>query len=201
MMEVEKKIPPQKVGTEFLASSHFSIGQEQRWLPNHDPMVYQSTFKKDYPPLPLQKRERVPSPTATGIMHKDTRYTDQVSITRSHFIEKPIPNEKLPDPSYVLRKTNFKMDSDKKLDSFQTTHKEYFPVQPLDAAKSFPPNGKTEWMKSHIPQGWLVIYMCKVFSNCNFKFIRLINQSVNPILIQVYPHVSTCVFLGRPRFL
>ena len=153
MMQVAKKIPQQKVGPDFLAASHFSISQEERWVPSHDPMAYKSTFKKDYPPLPLQKRERIPSPAPAGIMHKDNRYADHVSLTRSHFVEKPLPNEEHSDASYALRKTNFKMDSDKKLKSFQTTHKEYFPVRPLEEAKNSPLNGKTEWMKSHIPQG------------------------------------------------
>ena len=60
MAEVVNKIPVQKAGSEFLVASHFTISHEDRWSPSKDPLVYKSTFKKDYPPLPLTKRERIP---------------------------------------------------------------------------------------------------------------------------------------------
>ncbi|KAK3709148.1 hypothetical protein QZH41_018064, partial [Actinostola sp. cb2023] len=152
MIETTNKITSPKTGTQFLASSHFQISNDSRWGPSHDPEAYKSIFKKDYPPLPLTKRDRIASPKPAGIMHYDHRYGDNTSLTKSHFVEKPLTKRAQGD-SYALRKTNFKADSDEKLKSFQTTHKEYFPVRPLHEAKVMPSTSKTEWMRSYIPQG------------------------------------------------
>ena len=154
MIEAENKIQTQKTGAEFLAASHFTISNDSRWGPRHDSQAYKSIFKIDYPPLPLTKRSRVPSPPPAGIMHKDDRYADSISLTKSHFVKKPFSKRTQEDfASYALRKTNFKGDSDVKLKSFQTTHQEYFPVKPLQEAKTHPSTTKAEWMKSCIPQG------------------------------------------------
>lgn len=153
MAEVVNKIPVQKSGPEFLVASHFTISHEDRWAPSKDPHVYKSTFKKDYPPLPLTKRERIPSPSPATIMHKDGRYNDKCSMTRGHFVEKPLGKQDYANSTYALTKTNFKMDSDRLLKSFQTTHKDYYPVRPLDEAKNPAPTGKSNWMRSYIPQG------------------------------------------------
>ncbi|EDO34290.1 predicted protein [Nematostella vectensis] len=153
MIETQNKIQAPKSGPEFLSASHFSISQEDRWGPGRDPKAYQSIFKKDYPPLPLTKRGRIPSPPPAGIMHKDDRYADHASLTRTHFVEKPLKKTQYSGSEYALRKTNFKMDSDTQLKSFDTTHKEYFPVRSLSNAQNPAGTGKTEWMKSSIPQG------------------------------------------------
>jgi hypothetical protein len=154
MIKTENKIETQKTGPEFLAMSHFSISNDSRWGPRHDPEAYKSIFKIDYPHLPLTKRGRIPSPPPACIMHKDDRYANNSSLTKSHFIEKPLAKRVKDDlGSYALRKTNFKTDSDSKLLSFQTTHKEYFPVRPLHEAKTHPSTTKAEWMRSFIPQG------------------------------------------------
>ena len=166
MTEAANKIPAQKTGSEFLVSSHFTISHEDRWAPSRDPLAYQSIFKKDYPPLPLTKRERIPSPSPAQIMHKDQRYADHCSMTRSQFVEKPLNPLKDQDAAYALTKTNFKMDSDKKLKSFQTTHKEYFPVRPVEDARN--PAGKKEWMRSHIPQG-TNYFQCHKMTWCRCK--------------------------------
>lgn len=152
MIETPNKISQPKTGTDFLASSHFTISNDSRWGPKHDSEAYKSIFKRDYLPLPLTKRERIPSPDPAGIMHQDSRYGDNNSITKSHFREKTLVRQ-TPRDSYELRRTNFKGDSDEKLKSFATTHKEYFPVRQLLEAKSTPSTGKTEWMRSCIPQG------------------------------------------------
>lgn len=55
-----------------------------------------------------------------------------------------------------LRRTNFKMETDEKMMSFETTHGEYFPVRVLDKFR----NSKADWrmkMQSCIPQGKLVL--------------------------------------------
>ena len=153
MAEVINKIPAQKTGSEFLVASHFTISHEDRWAPSQDPHVYKSTFKKDYPPLPLTKRERIPSPSPATIMHKDARFNDKCSMTRGHFVEKPLEKRDYQNSTSALTKTNFKMDSDRQLKSFHTTHKEYYPVRPLDEAKNPASTGKTDWMRSYIPQG------------------------------------------------
>ena len=153
MAEVVNKIPVQKTGSEFLVASHFTISHEDRWSPSKDPHVYKSTFKKDYPPLPLTKRERIPSPSPATIMHKDGRYNDKCSMTRGHFVEKTPEQQDYQNSTSSLTKTNFKMDSDRQLKSFQTTHKEYYPVRSLDEAKNPAASGKRDWMRSYIPQG------------------------------------------------
>ena len=153
MTELMNKIPAQKTGSEFLVSSHFTISHEDRWAPNKDPQVYKSTFKKDYPPLPLTKRERIPSPSPATIMHKDDRYNDKCSMTRGHFVEKSLGKQAYANSTSALTRTNFKMDSDRQLRSFQTTHKEYYPVRPLDEAMNPAATGKSDWMRSYIPQG------------------------------------------------
>lgn len=157
MAELIHKIPAQKTGPEFLAASHFTISHEDRWAPHKDPHVYKSTFKKDYPPLPLTKRERIPSPSPAVIMHKDGRYNDKCSMTRGHFVEKSLEKQDQENSTYALTKTNFKMDSDSQLKSFQTTHKEYYPVRPLNEARNPAATGKSDWMRSCIPQGVLVV--------------------------------------------
>lgn len=153
MTELMNKIPAQKTGSEFLVASHFTISHEDRWAPNKDPQVYKSTFKKDYPPLPLTKRERIPSPSPATIMHKDDRYNDKCSMTRGHFVEKSLGKQAYANSTSALTRTNFKMDSDSQLKSFQTTHKEYYPVRPLDEARNPAATGKSDWMRSYIPQG------------------------------------------------
>lgn len=155
MAEVMNKIPTQKTGPEFLAASHFTISHEDRWAPSKDPHVYKSTFKKDYPPLPLTKRERIPSPSPATIMHKDGRYNDKCSMTRGHFVEKPLGKQDYANSTSALTKTNFKMDSDQQLKSFQTTHKEYYPVRSLNEARNPAATGKSDWMRSYLPQGEL----------------------------------------------
>ena len=199
MMETANKIPVQKTGSEFLVSSHFTISHEDRWAPSRDPEAYKSIFKKDYPPLPLTKRERIPSPAPAQIMHKDGRYADHCSLTRSHFVEKPLSQTDYQNSTYGLTKTNFKMDSDKQLKSFQTTHKEYFPVRSLGDAKNSAKTGKKDWMRSHIPQGMMYtsLFLSDVF---NFMMGRvwgrgvkrdqeLINTQKNP-LNPVFPPFS-----------
>lgn len=153
MTDLINKIPAQKTGTEFLVASHFTISHEDRWAPSKDPLVYKSTFKKDYPPLPLTKRERIPSPSPATIMHKDDRYNDKCSMTRGHFVGKNPEKQNYANSTSTLTKTNFKMDSDRQLKSFQTTHKEYYPVRPLDEARNPAATGKKDWMSSYIPQG------------------------------------------------
>lgn len=157
MTDLINKIPAQKTGTEFLVASHFTISHEDRWAPSKDPLVYKSTFKKDYPPLPLTKRERIPSPSPATIMHKDDRYNDKCSMTRGHFVGKNPEKQNYANSTSTLTKTNFKMDSDRQLKSFQTTHKEYYPVRPLDEARNPAATGKKDWMRSYIPQGMLFL--------------------------------------------
>lgn len=89
-------------------------------------------------------------------MHKDGRYNDKCSMTRGHFVEKSLGERDQENSTYALTKTNFKMDSDSQLKSFQTTHKEYYPVRPLKEARNPAATGKSDWMRSYIPQGVLV---------------------------------------------
>ena len=82
------KIPALKTGLDFLASSHFDIGKESKWLSNNDPLAYKSTFKHDYLPLKGKKSKLADIPPPAGIMQKDSRCHEISSITRQLFLLK-----------------------------------------------------------------------------------------------------------------
>lgn len=155
--ETANKIPEPKHGTDFLASSHFKIGHEPSWLIEQDLKAYRSTFKNDYPPQPLGKKDKTVLLPPADIMHIDKRMADQyISVTKDQFGPKQINRAghgKLPHSS---RATNFKMDADEKLKSFKTTHNEYFYEKTLQDAKE----GYLgrDWSKSYIPQGMATSY-------------------------------------------
>lgn len=142
-------IEEQPTRTEFLASSHFKISQ--------DPYVTQpslkSVFKVDYPPWDIHSKPpgAIP-PKPAEIFQKDDRYFNiKASETRKEyeyrFLEKPA----IISDADKLRGTNFKMDRDKRFNSFQTTHNAEFPPKEMSQYTSaVPTNDK---MKSYIPQG------------------------------------------------
>ncbi len=150
--ETLNKIPPPKHGTEFLASTHFKIGHEPQWSVNQDPAAYRSTFKKDYPPQPIEKREKTKLLPPADIMHRDEKIgDDHYSVTRQHYGLKPLSKTGYGNLPYSLTATNFKMDADEKIKSFRTTHNEYFYEK---SAKDLQDKSSMkDWTKSHIPQG------------------------------------------------
>eukprot|EP00794_Sanderia_malayensis_P009775 gene9775-10774_t len=150
--ETVNKIPTSKNPTEFLASSHFKIGQEPRWLANNNPAAYRSTFKNDYPPQPLGQRHKPKLLQPADIMHKDETIGDNhFSVTKEHYDLKPLYKTGLGDLPYSLTATNFKMDADEKIKSFDTTHNTYFYEKPLKDIRD--KSEMKDWTKSHIPQG------------------------------------------------
>ncbi|XP_070542152.1 stabilizer of axonemal microtubules 5-like [Ptychodera flava] len=139
------QIPAPLTGNEFLASSHFKIGHDRRLAKS---ARRRSTFKKDYLPPPINAGRPPASepPAPADVMHKDQFKTmDDVSETHTSFQDKgygkvPMCNS--------LTTTNYKMDADKRIDSFRTTHSLYFTRKPMSKAKQ-----KDSPMKSYIPDG------------------------------------------------
>ena len=156
------KITQPKTGTDFLASSHFKIGLEPKWLAHEDPLAYRSTFKKDYPPQPLTCTVISQLPPPAEIMHNDPRIADHhCSVTRNHFEPKSFSKQGYGNITYSLTKTNFKMDADKKIKSFRTTHDDYFSPKSLREAKNSP--ATCDWLTSNIPQGkYKTFYTLKI---------------------------------------
>ncbi len=151
-LETSNKIEMPKHGTEFLASSHFKIGQEPRWLANSNPAAYRSTFKNDYPPQPIGKRNKTKLLPPADIMHRDEKIGDNhFSVTREHYGHKPLNKTGYGNLPYSLTATNFKMDADEKIKSFSTTHSEYFYEKSLKDVQD--KSAMKDWTKSHIPQG------------------------------------------------
>jgi len=141
------KIPALKTGTDFLSSSHFHIGNEPLWLVNQNPAAYRSTFKSDYLPRLRQKAGLVSIPPPADMMHKDNRILDQCSVTRKEFIPKQICDGNYSRNS--LTKTNFKMDRDYRIETFQTTQEACYPAKLICRKTEI----SSKPMASHIPQG------------------------------------------------
>lgn len=140
------KIPPIKTGIEFLASSHFHIGNENRWFSKKDPLAYKSTFKNDYTTQNIRKHGPVRIPPPSEIMHKDNRMLDQCSVTRQQFVPKVVQDDNYFKNS--LTKTNFKMDRDDRIEAFETTHGVYYTAKTLAKKDEL-----SNLMESHICHG------------------------------------------------
>ncbi|XP_033107008.1 uncharacterized protein LOC117108925 isoform X2 [Anneissia japonica] len=138
------QIPPTLDGQAFLAASHFKIGYDRRLSRS---ATKRSTFSKDYSFHSHYGRSpaAVP-PVPAEVMHRAEEVgISDVTETLHSFGSKPY--SKLP-PCASLTKTNFKMNADKSIDSFKTTHSKMYPPKPLSQSlpMSFP-------MKSYVPQG------------------------------------------------
>lgn len=151
-MDIANKSQVQRHGTQFLARSHFKIGHEPKWLASNNPGAFRSTFKNDYPPQDLRERESLTHLPPAKIMHKDTRLGEyHTSVTRDHYGPKELIKTGYRNLPYALSTTNFKMDADKKIDSFKTTHCDHYYEKSLKDAKNS--SAREDWTKSHIPQG------------------------------------------------
>ncbi|CAK8697325.1 stabilizer of axonemal microtubules 5-like [Clavelina lepadiformis] len=142
-------IPTPLKGQDFLASSHYKISHDERFIPD----TLKSTFHKDYvPPQSNLKIEALLPPKPSEFMHQDlTKIDSNVSETREAYPPKETIHDDTRDKYSSLYKTNFKMNSDSRIDVFSTSHDEYFkpiPTAPTDVSKL----GKV-WMKSSLPQG------------------------------------------------
>lgn len=151
-MSITNKIQVPKHGTQFLANSHFKIGHEPQWLANRNPGAFKSTFKDDYTPQDIGEREKTTQLPPAKIMHKDARIGEHhLSVTRDHYGPKELSKTSYQNMPYALSTTNFKMDADEKINSFRTTHGDYYYEKSLQDAKNS--STRKDWTKSHIPQG------------------------------------------------
>jgi len=147
---LKTKASAPKTGIEFLASSHFEIGKEPKWLSPTDPNAYKSTFQSDYPQRKLGRIGLANITPPALIMHKDDSICDQTSLTRKQFTN---PGQRdVTHTGKSLTKTNFKMDRDDRIKTFLTTSDKYY--QPPCVEKLNMKSLNTEFkMESHIPQG------------------------------------------------
>lgn len=142
-------VAPQPVGTKFLASSHFTISQDNSVTKGS----LKSIFKKDYVPWEINsKPDAAKPPRPAAILQKDDRYfNERSSETKQQYEYHDLPKPELRDISHTLGATNFKMDADHRLNSFQTTHNlDYTPKQCSATLRGVP---KQKPMESFIPQG------------------------------------------------
>ena len=141
-------MPAQKVGVDFLASSHFTISQDESVRKES----LKSVFKKDYVPWEINSKPpgAIP-PRPADILQADERYFNQkASETKQAYEPYEINKPELRDIRHKLGATNFKMDSDPRLNSFQTTHNRDYTPKSGDASQLQLPNNP---MRSYIPQG------------------------------------------------
>ncbi|XP_038072133.1 testis-expressed protein 45-like [Patiria miniata] len=137
-------IPAQLKGKDFLSSSHFRIGNDRRLSRS---ALRRSTFTKDYIAHEHYGRVAASDPPAPAdVMHRDPHQGSQ-NTTESNlaFTGRSIPKVQM---CLKLNKTNFKMDTDERVDVFHTTHASHYNPKPL--SKSFPFDNA---MKSYVPQG------------------------------------------------
>ena len=146
ILELPNKISPVKTGIDFLVSSHFQIGNDRN--KSHDPFSYKSTFQIDYPLQKVEKLQFSSIPPPASIMHGDARFLEHCSINKEYFNPVALPEKTFSKNS--LTKTNFKMDRDSRIDSFQTTNNLYHYPMYVDMKSK---NLKQDPMKSYIPQG------------------------------------------------
>lgn len=151
-MHIKNKFPPKLTTLEFLTSSHFKIGMEPKWLCRNDPLAYKSTIKQDYPPKFKKKTELAEMPPSAAIMHKDDAIHDQCSVTHKEFTKKD--NIQKSNPCQSLTKTNFKMDIDDRIKSFETTQRSCYRSDGVIRKKDINcVEVANNHLKSYIPQG------------------------------------------------
>nr|XP_002120880.1 testis-expressed protein 45-like [Ciona intestinalis] len=143
-------IPAPLHGQEFLASSHYKISHDERFIP----ASLKSTFHKDYvPPISNLKPGAALPPRPSEFMHRDVaKINTKISETCQAFPAKTSTHDDPRDKYSSLYKTNFKLDSDKRIDTFSTTHERYYKPNPIGSQSTLPNLG-SRWMKSTFPQG------------------------------------------------
>jgi len=142
-------IPAQLSGPEFLRSSHFRVSNDDRIIHN----AMKTTFHKDFPSPPTKITPPAQPPKPADFMHKDLEKINmRTSETTQSFPEKRALIDDLPDKYTALYKTHFKMNSDERIDAFQTTQSLHFKPKDFVTAVDNSHLGKN-LRKSHIPQG------------------------------------------------
>lgn len=149
-MSVPTKLPPIKTGIDFLASSHFTIGKEPALLADSK-NAYTSTVMADYPEQHVDKVGLCQLPPRAQIFTGDSTHVDSCSVTRSEFVQKPYARTDYSGQSYAKTETNFKPDSDHRIETFRTTNADtHVPFANQVEKSGF---DAMEWKRSHIPQG------------------------------------------------
>ena len=138
-----------KVDTEFLASSHFTIAQDNKI----NQRKQTSVFQHDYVPWEMDnKLSSAKPPKLAEVIQKDDRYfNEKASETKQAYEYRALSKPELRDASGKLGATNFKMDSDPRLNCFQTTHNCDYTPKGSAAYKRTSPQSNA--MQSFIPQG------------------------------------------------
>uniref|UniRef100_H2Z8W0 Uncharacterized protein n=1 Tax=Ciona savignyi TaxID=51511 RepID=H2Z8W0_CIOSA len=143
-------IPAPLHGQEFLASSHYKISHDDRFISD----ALKSTFHKDYvPPIVNLKPEAALPPKPSEFMHRDVeKISTKVSETCQAFPAKKSVHDDPRDKYSSLYRTNFKLDSDSRIDTFSTTHERYYKPTPQGSLPALSNLG-SRWMRSNFPQG------------------------------------------------
>ena len=130
-----------------LTGSHFKLGPEPRDIKP----AMQTTFNRDYPGWETQFTPSAKPPKPADVLGADLQYfNNKLSETRMQFN----PHKHEPHAAVdtnKLRATNFKMDRDDRIESFNTTHnQDYIPHGSAGVKRGAP---KYDNRKSYIPQG------------------------------------------------
>lgn len=141
-------VPVALHGQDFLASSHYKISHDERFIPD----ALKSTFHKDYIPLKdICKPEAALPPKPSQFMHKDEdKINMKLTETCLAFPVKQSINDDHRDKYDSLYRTNFKMDSDLRIAAFNTTQEHYY--QPKLMNQNSVTKLTRSWMKSQLPQ-------------------------------------------------
>ncbi|XP_065836185.1 uncharacterized protein [Oscarella lobularis] len=151
------RLPYQPKGRDFLAASHFRVGNDSRFTTS--PTAMRSTFTIDYPPRDprLSHRSAVPAPEPADLMHADKRTqqrgNENNSETTTSFRKHDVHQPKFKSVSSGYE-TNFRMHADPSIvgAGFRTTHDVYFPSRDLAAARQ-PVDEALSTMRSYVPEG------------------------------------------------
>ncbi|XP_071499494.1 stabilizer of axonemal microtubules 5-like [Diadema antillarum] len=142
---ISDKVSAPLTGKDFLVASHYRIGNDKRLSKS---ATRRSTFKKDYVAHRSYGREAAAEPPApAAVMHKDVT-AGTSDTTETHASYKGIFLPKV-NQCKALTKTNFMMDSDRRIESFLTSHSQEF-QSPRGVTRSLP---NAEPMRSYVPQG------------------------------------------------
>ncbi len=145
----KSNLEPSKVSTNFLAASHFTISQDDSVTKGS----LKSIFKKDYVPWDINaKPDAAKPPKPANVLQTDDRYfNEKSSETRQQYEPHEITKPEMRNITNKLGATNFKMDADRRLNTFQTTHNsDYQPKQSSSYERGAP---KQDPLQSFIPQG------------------------------------------------
>ena len=145
MEEIKAKLPPRLDTQTKLSMSHFTIGKEPMWLKDVAEM-YRTTFQSHYPPKCLAKVGVIKQPPTANIFQKDhDAGFEQCSVSHDQFVKKMVEKSAA---CKSLNKTNFKMDKDKRIETFRTTQEASYSFQ-----NASPRTTCSNPTKSHIPDG------------------------------------------------